>query len=478
VPNLVEPARHAVLSSDVLTQVTSPSESIDNDAPGVCVQERRGASHTYRLILKGISTAIASKGIAVATTFFAVPLTVHYLGAERYGVWVTLTSILAYLGIFDLGIGSTATNHITDALANNDFESASNRINAAYFALACISVVMGLLVAVCWPAIDWPALLGVRHPQNGATEITVAAAVAIAVSLIGFPLSVTPRVMGACQKVVLSNYWASAGSGLNLLFIIIATRSRVGLPGLVFSYTGAGLTVGLLSTIWLYRKFDWLVPNFTHIKWQDIKALLSTGLPFFAVQLSGIILFQTDNIIIAQILGASAVTPYSITWRLFSYASLLPVMALPALWPAYADAFSRRDYAWIRKTYRYNVTIAVGSTSAFVLVLLFVARKFISIWAGPAAVPAFSLVALMACWTVISALSWSESCLLGAAGRVKGQAIYSGIGAVVNLIASVWLGRLFGLNGIIMGTLIAYLCCIVVPQTIEVINLVHEDRVQ
>jgi len=455
----------------------SSLESIDNNTTSISVEERRGAAHTYELILKGISAAIVSKGVAVATTFFAVPLTVHYLGTERYGVWVTLTSVLGYLSIFDLGIGSTATNKIADALANDDFESASNRINAAYVVLSCITLAISLVAAVCWRAIHWPALLGDRNPQD-ALQITVAAAIAIAVSLIGFPLSVTPRVMGACQKVVLSNYWASAGSALNLVFIVLATRSRVGLPGLVLSYTGAGLTIGLLSTIWLYRRFDWLVPNFTQIHWQDFKDLLNTGLPFFAVQLSGIILFQTDNIIIAQILGASSVTPYSITWRLFSYASLLPVMALPSLWPAYADAFSRRDYPWIRKTYRYNVMIAVGSTSAFVVVLLFAARKFISIWAGPTAVPAFSLVALMACWTVISALSWSESCLLGSAGRVKGQAIYSGIGAVVNLIASVWLGRLFGLNGIISGTLIAYSCCIIVPQTIEVINLLQEDRIQ
>ncbi len=455
----------------------SPLESVDDDRSSVCVAERRGAVHTYGLILKGISTGIASKFLGLATSFIAVPLGVHYLGVEKYGVWVTLTSILSYLNILDMGIGSTAINNIADSLAHDDFESASNRINSAYAAIICSTSVIGLIVAVCWRAINWPAFLGDRHPQD-AVEITFAAAVAIGVSLVGFPLAVTPRVMGACRKVVLSNYWASAGSVLNLVFIVIATRSRVGLPGLVFSYVGAGLMIGILSTIWLYREFDWLVPNFTKVKWNDLKALWNSGLPFFAVQLSGYILYQTDNIIIAQILGASAVTPYSITWRLFSFASLLPVMALPSLWPAYADAFSRRDYAWIRKTYRYSIMIAVGSTAAFVVVLLFAARKFISIWAGPQAVPAFGLVALMGCWAVLFAFAWSESCLLGSAGRVKGQATYSGIGAVVSVIASVWLGRRFGLNGIVLGTLIAYFCCIIVPQTVEVIHLLKEDRKQ
>lgn len=438
------------------------------------MENTAGARHTYRQIIKGVSTAVAGKGVAVVCSFIAVPLTVRYLGAERYGVWITLTSILSYLSIFDLGIGSTAINKIAEALANNDFDSASNRINASYVTLTGIAAAIGLVVALSWPFISWPILLGDRHAKD-TTEITVAAAFAIVIFLAGFPFSVTPRVFGACHKVTLANYWASAGSVLSLLFIVLATRSQVGLPGLVLSYSGSVLLVGLLSTVWIYRKFDWLVPRLDGIHLQDVRDLLNTGLPFFAVQISGIVLFQTDNLIIAQLLGARSVTPYSITWKLFSYASLLQVIALPALWPAYADAFARRDIAWIRRTYRYNLFIALGSTLAFALVLLLIARKFIAIWAGPDAVPSVALVALMGLWTLISTLSWSESCLLGAAGQVKGQAIYSAVGAAVNIAASIWLGHLFGLTGIIAGTLVAYSCCIIIPQTIEVINLLRKD---
>ncbi|CAN5398320.1 oligosaccharide flippase family protein [soil metagenome] len=429
--------------------------------------------HSYRQIIKGIYTAIGGKGIAVAVNFFAVPLTIHYLGPERYGVWVTLTSILGYLTIFDLGIASTVSNKVVDALAAGDFDSARNRTNAAYVALGAIAAGIGLLVAVVWPSLDWPKLLGDRV-QGDAREITLAAACSIIVLLVTFPFSLTPRIMGAGRKVALANYWASAGSVLSFVCVVVATRSQAGLPGLVFSYSGAALLVGIFSTIWIYRHFEWLTPSFSKIQLQDVREMLKTGLPFFAVQISGIVLFQTDNVIIAQLFGAREVTPYAVTWRLFSYASMLQVIALPALWPAYADAFSRRDMIWIRKTYRYNLMVSMGSTAVFTLILLGIGQRFIALWAGPAAVPTFGLVAAMACWTLISTLSWSEGCLLGAAGRVKGQAIYSAVGAVVNLGASIWFGRIFGLTGIIMGTLTAYLTCIIIPQTIEVTRLLRE----
>ncbi len=436
-------------------------------------EEQTNPGHSHKQLVNGISSAIAGRGVAVMANFFAVPLTVKYLGAERYGVWVTLTSILAYLTIVDMGVGSTAINGISEALAKGDLESAKRQINTAYGTLFGMAILLAVGVCFAWPMISWPAVLGDKTGAN-AHEVTAAAGTAIAIVLASFPLSVTPRIMGACHKVTLSNYWNSLGSILSLVAVVLATRLKVGLPGLVVAVSGCALIVGIYSTVWLYRHFDWLTLDRRDIQWHTTRELLSTGLPFFAVQISGVVLLQTDNLIIAQILGAKSVTPYSITWKLFSYASLLQVIALPSLWPAYADAFARRDFPWIRNIYRYNLLIAIGSTTVFVFVLFFFARSFIAVWAGPAAVPTSGLIVGMGVWTIISSLSWCQSCLLGAAGQVKGQAIYSAVGAVVNVIASIAFGRLFGLAGIVLGTLLAYAFCIIIPQTVEVRRVLRE----
>jgi len=431
-------------------------------------EERTGRpGHSYRQIAHGIISAIAGRGITVIANFFAISLTYKYLGAERYGVWVTLSSVLAYLTIFDLGIGSTAVNAVSEALAKKNMDLARHQISAVYLTLTAIAALATCVVVCAWPFIAWPAVLGVRNTANG-REIAIAAALAIGIVLASFPVSVTPRIFGACQKITLANIWNSCGSLLSLLAVILATRLKTGLPGLVVALSGASLVVGLFSTLWLYRHFDWLWFSFREVQWHRVNALLRTGLPFFVVQAAGIILFQTDNLIIAQLMGAKAVAPYNITWKLFSYASLLPVIALPTLWPAYADAFARRDISWIAKTYRYNVRIAVSSTALFVAVLMLIGRKFIAVWAGPSAVPSLGLLLGMGVWTILVSFCWCESCLLGATGKVKGQAIYSGIGAIVNLLVSIACGRVFGLVGIIIGTLVAYTLCIVVPQTIEV----------
>ncbi len=379
-----------------------------------------GPGHTYPQVLKGILTSVAGKGVSVITSFVAVPLTVRYLGAERYGVWVTLTSIMVWLTVFDFGIGNTVINGVAEALARKDFVVAKLRVNAAYVCVTAIALALGIGLSIAWPFISWPAVLGAKTSVNRG-EINHAAALALIVFLGSFPFAITPKILGACKQVALANYWSSAGSLLSLLLLVVATQLHWGLPGLVWAFSGSVLLVGALSTAWMYRHFDWLTPALRSIPRQHMSELLNTGLPFFAVQIAGIILFQTDNLIIAQILGARQVTPYSVTWRLFSYSYLLQVVAIPALWPAYSDAFARRDLEWIRNTYRYNVKLAVGSTLVLVAILVVVARRFIALWAGPDAVPSHALVFAMALWSLLAVLSWCESCLLGAAGRVKGQ---------------------------------------------------------
>jgi O-antigen/teichoic acid export membrane protein len=74
----------------------------------------------------------------------------------------------------------------------------------------------------------------------------------------------------------------------------------------------------------------------------------------------------------------------------------------------------------------------------------------------------------MGMWSLIYSAMNSQSCLLSGSGRVKVQMIYSAVAAVVNLILTIVLVQRMGLVGVIMGTVGAYLICIVVPQSIEV----------
>jgi O-antigen/teichoic acid export membrane protein len=233
--------------------------------------------------------------------------------------------------------------------------------------------------------------------------------------------------------------------------------------------SGTVLLVNVVSAVWVfwYSK-PWLVPKMGRLKFAAVRKLMSVGGMFFLIQIAALVLFQTDNLIIAHYLGAAAVTPYSVTWRLFNYTLIFQVLAHPSYWPAYAEAFARGDCAWVRRSFRMNFTLTLASTFVTALPLVFFGRWIIRVWAGNAAIPSSGLLFCMGIWSLIYGATISQSCVLASAGRLKGQTIYSLAAAVTNLALSIILVQKIGLTGVIVGTIGAYVTCIIVPQSLEV----------
>jgi O-antigen/teichoic acid export membrane protein len=174
---------------------------------------------------------------------------------------------------------------------------------------------------------------------------------------------------------------------------------------------------------------------------------------------------------VGHYLGAAEVTPYSVTWRLVGLAALLQSLIFPALWPAYAEAYARRDYDWIRRTFSLTVKGTVALNLACVVVLVLFGRTVIRVWAGPAAVPTKYLLLAMGVWALISGFMSVESCLLAALSRIREQAVLSIIAAGLNIALSIVLVRYIGALGVISGTILSYVFVLVVPQSMIVRRL-------
>jgi O-antigen/teichoic acid export membrane protein len=197
---------------------------------------------------------------------------------------------------------------------------------------------------------------------------------------------------------------------------------------------------------------------------------------FFVIQIAALFLFQTDNLIIAHYLGAAAVTPYSVTWRLFTYTMIFQMLAAPSYWPAYAEAFSRGDRAWVRRSFRVNFRVTVASTLLLALPLVVFGKWIIEKWAGPAAAPPSGLLIWMGIWSVIYAATCSQSLILASSSRLRGQMIYSISAAAVNIALSVIFVKKIGITGAVLGTVAAYVLCILVPQWIEVERAIQDPH--
>lgn len=432
------------------------------------------AQRRYVRIMQGMVTGLMGRGVTLIVSFISIPLTVRYLGPERYGVWITISTLMTWIAFVDLGTSNSLTNAVSEAYGAGRQDLAQMYVASALWLQIAFALLMGAAFLVAWRLVAWDRLLNVQSPLARA-EVAPAVAVAFVIFALNLPLSSVGRIYGGYQEVAIANAWNAIGSVLGLIALVVVTMARGGLVSLVMAVSGSMLLINAVSAIWMFGwAKPWLVPRFRSVSRSAIRKIGGLGGMFFLLQLGSLALFQTDNLIVAHFLGASAVTPYSVTWRLFTYTTMFQILALPSFWPAYAEAFSRGDRGWIQRSFHLNFGIGLASTVMLAIPLVIFGPWIIGHWAGAAAIPPFALLFWMAVWSVIYAVSASQACLLMGASRLRGQAIYTLLAAGVNLTLSILLVRRIGLVGVILGTIIAYAVCMIGPQALEVIRALSE----
>ena len=420
-----------------------------------------------RGMMQGVVTSLGNRIIGVLVTFLSVPLTIGYLGTERYGVWITLGSLLAWLQLSDFGLGMGLTNAVTTAAGQDRPDLVRTHISNGMLLLSSIAAAVAAVLAAAWPFIDWNALFGVGSPAAQA-EVGPAVAAALAIFLLQFPLGIAGKVYMAYQEGRIGNYWGGAGNILSLMALLAVTHTQGGLVWLVIAVSGTSLLVNAASTAWLFlRHRPLLRPGLAAVDVASMRTLGQAGGQFFLIQIMALVTFSSDNFVLGHFLGAGHVPEYNLTYNLFNYSSLPQAIMFSYLWTAYNEAIARRDIAWVRRTFYLNLSLGLGFTTVAVVALGVIAKPFIAWWAGPEVVPSSALVLWMAAWSIVNAFTNPIACLFAAASHLRYQIMYSAASTVSNVVLSIYLVQHMGAVGVIAATVVSYLIFVCGPICVD-----------
>jgi O-antigen/teichoic acid export membrane protein len=440
----------------------------------------------FARVLKGGLSGAAGKATAVLVNAVSLPITIRYLGPEQYGFWVTISTTIMMLAVLDLGIANTLVNFISRAYAERSEEMAKRYYASAFWTTSAIAILLGLISTVIWPHIDWGKVFGLSDPAM-ARQAGKCAAISFGYVLLTLPLGLASKVMGGYQRVPVANLFAMINSVLGLGAIIFVVRMHGTVVDLMAVFCTAMLTGTILLNLWMGLRHEPRIrPTPRRVHLGAVREIMGHGMLFFILQLAGLAVFNTDNLIIAHFLGAEQVTPYAVTMRLVSYASVLQSLLVPSLWPAFSEAYVSHDLVWIRTAYHRVMRATLLTVIPTALFLGFAGHWIIRAWAGQAAVPGSVLLWGMCFWTVLLSITVNQGALLAAAQHLQLQTIYSSLAAILNLVLSVVLVQRIGVTGVLLATIISYLLFIVVPAAWQIrqilqgrylrANSVHGER--
>jgi O-antigen/teichoic acid export membrane protein len=426
--------------------------------------EARSRERFKRVALTAAASA-GARGIGIATTLVTLPLTLRYLGPEQYGLWVTITSITALLGFANLGLSNGLVNAVSEAHGKKDRNAARRHVSSAFYMLVGVAAVLGVTFAVTYGFVPWPRVFNVVSPD--AAEVAgPAMAVFVAITLVGLPLGVAQGIQAGFQEGFASSGWQGVGSVFSLLGLLIAIAVKADLPWLVLALGGGPVVAALLNGVVLLRRRPWLIPRVRLATIPAVKHMMQFGLMFFILAVAAAVAYQTDNIVIAQLLGPEQVTQYAVPMKLFMIAPLILSFALTPLWPAYGEALARRDHAWVKRTLVRSLLISSSFGIIMSGLLLVLGRPLLHAWAGSTINPTTPLMLALAAWAVANSVTGPIAMLLNGANALRFQAFWASVMMTANIALSIALTRLVGISGPAWGSVVAQVSFVLLPSAI------------
>ncbi len=412
----------------------------------------KGHSRTVKA-KKNISASFLIKGLNILINFAFVPLTLSYIDETRYGIWFTVSSVIGWFYFLDVGLGNGLRNKLAEALARGETELARRYISTAYAALLGIIAVIYVLFVMLFGYLDWTVIFNAPRELNH--EIGRLIFIVFSFFCLRFVLNLITVILTAMQNPAFKDAFNLAGSLLAFIIVFILTKTTRGslvLLGAALTFSPVFvLTLGTL--ILFFSKYKIYRPAPRLVRLAYVRDLLNIGVQFFVIQISAIVLFTTDNMIITQILGPEAVTPYNIAFKYMSAVTLLFGILVTPFWSAITEAYVKKDFTWIRRVIKKLMHIWLG---VVVLVVIMVAASPLvyTLWIGDKVDIPFQLTLLMGLFVIIT--SWSSIFVqfINGVGKIRLQLYHAVLVGIINIPLSIWLAGYFDARGVIMATII------------------------
>ena len=310
-----------------------------------------------KLVKINILSGIGVRGMSILASLLLVPLTISYISSELYGIWLTLSSVIHWIGFFDIGFGNGLRNKLSESIALSKFKKGKIYVSTTYVVMICVFTTIGFLSFVGASFINWSSLLNVSQQYNPIL-VEVAQIMLVAFSL-QMVLKLIQNVIQAYQLNSLASLLDALGNILSLIFIYVLTLTMASdLTYIALSFSLAPVIVLIIASGLLYSgKFKQVAPNFKYVRITFAKDIFNLGGEFFIIQIASLVLYQMINILISRICGPEQVTNYNVAYKYLSVALMIINIIMATLWSAFTDAYVKNDITWMNNIYRRLVII-------------------------------------------------------------------------------------------------------------------------
>jgi O-antigen/teichoic acid export membrane protein len=403
----------------------------------------------------GLLSSYAAIGVNILYTLASVPLALHYLDKEEFGLWALVTQLSGYLMLLEFGMTGSVARSLSDHKDQMEDGIYGNilRTGARVFAIQGLLVfLLGLLMAWCAPS-----LLGLPARLQQPFYVLMAAQALISGSKLAAGSLASP--LWCHQRLDLSNL----SSSLSMVAVFGALWLGFHLGWHLYSLIAAtlvGLLVGLIVTIYSCRRLGLYPPREYRGRFDPLlfRQLLHFGSGLFLMNLGAQLASASQVIIVSRLLGIEAAAIWSVATKIFNLAQQFVGKILDSSAGGLAEMVVRGETGRLRDRFRDLVSISAVMAVAASAGIALLNGAFIEVWTVGKVTWAPWNNLLLACMLFSSAVTRCHTGLVGITKQVRGMKYVYLFEGVTFVTLSLLLAGWTGLSGLLGCALICNIC--------------------
>ena len=412
--------------------------------------------------------------VSAIITLSYTPFILRILGQSEYGLYNTVASTVASLSVLSLGFGSSYVRFFSEFKAKNDNKSIYS-LNGMFFLafsiLGTVVFICGMLMIINIEAIFAKGIIG--EELKRARILMTLMVIHLAVS---FPASVFSSIITANEEFIFQKTVSLIQQVLVPVVCIPLLLSGKGSIGMVIGTTFIGYSVYLLNAWFVIAKIK------SHFSFSGFDRRLffsiATYSGFIAMNLIvDQINLNIDKVLLGRYRGTLSVAVYSVGFTLYHFYQMFSTSISNVFIPRVHLIWSNGSLSVKEKNRRLSEMFAIVGRVQLMVLLLIVSgitifgRPFIKAWAGEGYENAYYVVLILAISSIVPLTQNVGIEIQRAKNRHQFRSVLYSFMAVINLVLSIYLCKIYGEVGSALGTAISF----VIANTI-LMNIYYDRK--
>jgi O-antigen/teichoic acid export membrane protein len=375
---------------------------------------------------------VTAASIAVLTFVFT-PIYVHYLGVEAFGLVGFLSALQASMALLDLGLSQVLARELArfagGAISTQSIRDLLRSIEFVAWAIAA-AVALAIALPSQWIAVSWlkPGKVPVRELVESIEIMGVLVGLRLLEGL--YRGAVVGLNRQFALNVVTTGCAIARAFGALAIFIFVSRSIR---DFFVWQALVSAVQVGLM--IWLVYanlpdpdlRGSFSVAEFKRV-WR-----FAAGLT--AASLLGILLMQTDKLLLSKLLALSDYGEYALAATLAAAPHVFAAPIVQAAQPRLARAVAQSDQAGLAATFHSGAQLLTVFVGAAAIVIMLFSHTVLELWLHNPQIASriAPLVSVLALGGLLNGINWLPFGLQLANGWTR-LTVWTNIAAVVALV--------------------------------------------